>query len=241
MKLVAKVLVGCVSFVMTTGLYASVPEEILAPVEQVYVPNGFDDNDVTEVLVRGEFSSSCYQVGEGHYVINRELKEISVWVTAYKYEAGACAEVMTPYLKSIHIGVLEEGEYNVIVENAPTVKAIFSIEGRTSESPDDYLYAPVSGGNVELDANGRQYLNLMGTYPYTFTGCMVIKEVKFEYGANDVLVVLPIMETLPDAQCESYHHQFNEVYGLPQAIDGEKILHVRSINGHSYNRYLNFN
>ncbi|MEZ4742372.1 MAG: hypothetical protein R3B45_07990 [Bdellovibrionota bacterium] len=226
---------------LTTSAFAKAvgPGEILAPVEKVFIPNGFDDNDVTEVLVHGEFPNSCYQVGEGGYVVNKEQKKILVWVKAYKYDSLLCAQVMTPYLKSIKVGILEKGTYEVRVENAPSILESFEVEARTVESPDDYLYAPVYGGNIETDENGRQFLNLVGTYPHTFWGCLKIKEVKMELGENNVLVVLPIMETLSEEQCgEDYSHDFNQTYGLPQPMLGKGALHVRSINGESYNRFI---
>ncbi len=42
------------------GAPRSVPKLVVAPVDNVFVPAGFDDNDNVEVVLQGYFANSCY-------------------------------------------------------------------------------------------------------------------------------------------------------------------------------------
>ncbi|MEZ4742370.1 MAG: hypothetical protein R3B45_07980 [Bdellovibrionota bacterium] len=214
------------------------PEETLAPVERVFVPSGFDDNDVSEVVVQGVFPNSCYRTWRNGYTIDESSRTITVWVTAYMHKSLLCAQVMTPYIVPVKLGILKVGSYEVKALGLSGESPSLKIKERTVESPDDFLYAPVEGANVESDENGRQYLQIFGRFPLLKRGCLKIEEVVQEDVENDVLVVLPVMKELYGDACNDATDAFNLKVGLKAHLEGDKLLHVRSINGNSYNRFI---
>lgn len=218
------------------------PVEIASPVNRIFIPNGFDDNDNVEIVVHGEFANTCYQVDKTGAEVDTAKKEIKVWGTSLKYTSGACLQVVTPFIQVVKVGTVEEGDYTVTYKNAPEVKTALHVSRRTTESPDDYLYATVENANIMQDqATGRQFLQLNGHYPYMFMGCMVIREVRTYKDPADVMVVLPISEIVQGEECEEQpdDKSFEIKQGLSEPFVGEGLLHVRVLHGRSINQYVN--
>jgi len=126
--------------VFSTAVFAA-PTLITAPVTDLYIPTGFDDNDNSEIVVAGVFPSACYKTGPSEIWIHRETSEIYIAVNAYEYE-GICAQVLTPFLQTIKLGFLKAGDYTVHITHSNLTDHM-SIGTSVTSIPDDYLYAPV--------------------------------------------------------------------------------------------------
>ena len=225
-----------VVFGLFSGIVFAGPTIIPAPVDSLFVPTGFDDNDNSEVIVAGMFPTACYKVGTSEAKLNSDTGEIEVIVNAYKYE-GLCAQVLTPFLQSIRLGILPSGEYTVRVKETQLTDTVSVGKSRTS-SPDDFLYAPVE--NAKIDESGvAQKLILEGTYPYTFVGCALIREVKVIHKKADILEVLPVMDLINDERCIRDGNEFKFEYKLADKLVGKNLVHVRVLNGQSFNRLVN--
>lgn len=216
------------------------PEEISAPVTKIFVPKGFDDNDNSEVILKGEFTNSCFQVGRSGSTVDDAKKRVIVWATAYKYAGENCLEVKTPFIQSINVGMLKSGEYTVVYKYNENLRADLSVAVRTTESPEDYLYAPVVNARLNTDANGKQSLTVEGNYPYMFIGCMRMSEVRTSRSNSDVLVVQPITEIVNDDECftQPSDKAFSVTTGLNEPFTGEGLIHVRVLNGDALNRLI---
>lgn len=219
------------------------PVEISASVSKIYIPQGFDDNDNVEVVLRGSFSDTCHQVGKATAEVDLAKKRISLKATALKYPGESCTQSVTPFIETVRLGVLPEGEYQVTYgEKDGVLQSSLKVERRKTESPDDYLYATVEDAYVDINAaTGKQALKLRGQFPFFFFGCMVMKEVRTSLDSNNVLVVLPIAELVGDDVCESQpaDRSFEYTSGLSAPIRGEGLLHVRTLNGNSVNSLVN--
>ncbi|NRA64139.1 MAG: hypothetical protein HRU19_06615 [Pseudobacteriovorax sp.] len=229
------------SFLAFPLLSQANPVPVDAPITKIFVPQGFDDNDNSEVVIHGEFPSSCYKIGSVKADIDEESKEIAVSASALFYPDSVCIQSVTPFIQSVNVGVLKEGTYKAKMKDNAKVTREFSVSRRTTESPDDFLYAPVENAYLEVDyATGKQSIKLQGTFPYLFIGCMVIKEVRSYQAPSDVLVVLPIAEIVDGPQCEAQGEDpsFQYTQGLSQPFSGEGLMHVRTLHGNSLNRFL---
>ena len=218
---------------------ANGPIEIILPVDKVYVPSGFDDNDNIEVGLKGLFKSSCYKVSSSAAVVDHVARTITVTATALEY-SGACADVVVPFLEVVKVGTLLQGDYTVVVAGR-TATGTVSVARRTTEAPDDYLYAPVQQAGIDQDSvTRRQTLHLTGRYPYCFIGCMKIREVKTYRSPADVLVVLPIADLIDGPECEERqgNQDFDVKVPMQEPFNGEGMMHVRVLNGASLNRFL---
>jgi hypothetical protein len=218
------------------------PKSIQAPVENFFIPNGFDDNDNIEVVAHGEFPNSCYRVSGAEATVDEAAKLIKVNVMALKYDGEICAQVVTPYIKTISVGILNKGDYKVVNAVSPNIQKSFTVAARKTESPDDYIYAPVESASlITRFESGQQYVNLKGRYPLTLVGCAVMKEVIIQNSPSDVLVVQPIMEFVQDdPRCDFRdNNEFDLNYPVATPFKGEGLLHVRVMNGNSLNSFLN--
>lgn len=214
-----------------------------SPSERVFVPLGFDDNDNVEVVVYGHFRNSCYKVGPSEVHVDAQKKLIEISPQAYTYPNALCAQMLVPFQQTVKLGSIDAGTYRVVVANNVRVPAqTLVVNPRHTESPDDYLYAPVDEAHIEYATDGTQTLSLRGNYPLTFVGCAIMREVQVRQMQDDVLVVLPIMDMIPSEQeCAARHWapSFSEQVTLPLPLtEGLHLIHVRVLNGNSYNSVI---
>ncbi len=233
-----------VSMFSSFGLFAADqnPIEIDAPISKIYIPLGFDDNDNVEVVLHGDFTDTCHQVGHTVAVVDEASKTVTVSATAYKYPGKFCIQSITPFIQTVSLGIVGEGDYQVVYKNDKAVKSSLNVARRKTESPDDYLYATVENAYIDVNASsGKQALKIQGHFPMFFVGCMVIKEVKTVKAPEDVLVVLPIAEIVDNETCATQpsDRSFEYTVGLQAPFQGEGLLHVRTLNGTSLNRFIN--
>ena len=57
---------------------ANPPAKAPAPVQKVFVPQGFDDNDNVEVILHGHFPNSCMKSGPVDVSVNPDSHVISI-------------------------------------------------------------------------------------------------------------------------------------------------------------------
>jgi hypothetical protein len=222
------------------------PAEVPSPINKIFVPLGWDDNDNVEIVLHGEFVNACYRVANSKYSVDHTKKQITITATSYKYSGDACAEIVLPFLQIVKVGILMQGQYTVTLLNEgakgqPSPSAFVKVERRKTEDPDDYLYAPVDSADIGIDgATGNQVIELRGRYPLMKKGCANLANILVNRSVKDIVVVQPIMEILDDDECAGHETVYVKSLPLEDAFTGEGLLHVRTLNGNSSNRYLNF-
>jgi hypothetical protein len=218
------------------------PLEVPAEIEKIFIPQGFDDNDNVEVVLHGNFPNTCYQVGNAEAKVDAASRTVTVSATSLKYPGTFCIQSITPFIQTVKLGIIPEGDYQVVYSKDQQVRSSLNVTRRKTESPDDYLYATVENAYIDVNsANGKQALKMQGHFPYFFIGCMVLKDVRVVKSPTDVLVVQPIAEIVDDdAVCASQpdDRSFEYTSGLTEPFKGEGLLHVRTLNGNSLNRYI---
>lgn len=240
-----KCLVGFLGF-LSVGFsaiaFADGPQLVPAPVEKVFVPQGFDDNDNVEVIMHGHFPDSCYKTGPATVTEDIEAKQIKITVSSYRYSDTNCMKMIVPFIQSVKLGTLPTAQYKVIVSAKNRLEpSDLSVGVRNAETPDDYLYAPVEDAYIDVDdARTEHYLVLMGSYPHTFVGCVMLDEVRTNLTDDGIFVVQPIMkfyETSEECKARGWKPRFNYREKISSALTaGDKLLHVRVLNGNSFNK-----
>lgn len=221
---------------------ADSPRLVPAPIEKVFVPQGFDDNDNTEVVLHGHFPNTCYKVGPVKIEYGTDGKTISLEPQAYRYNGIACAQVRVPFIQTARLGLLAEGAFQIKIKDQPDVPArALEVAHARSQSPDDFLYAPVESATIKRADDGRATLKIEGSYPYFFIGCMLITDLKTQITSDNVLVVQPIAEIKDDSECRGMSHDFvlEKEVGTLAAV--EYLIHVRTLDGNSLNRLMDLN
>lgn len=217
------------------------PTIINANVSQVFVPNGFDDNDNVEVIVHGHFKNSCYRVGSIYGTVDNETREVHIHAKAFLYQGDTCIEMAVPFTQSVKLGMLPAGNYTV---KGGANDVNLTVSHSTSTSPDDYLYAPVEQVEIERTTESFSVVNLKvkGTFPLLAEGCMRLKEVRAFTSPDNVLVVLPISEIVTGEDCSNHTSAFQRSFEHAQPLNinlaDEVLVHVRVLNGQSLNRVV---
>ena len=79
------------SVVVLLGLsfnsFAILPDVVEAPLDHLFVPNGFDNNDNVEVVVTGKFPNPCYV--RNSYKVKIQEDQIKIDVTSLSMDDPA--------------------------------------------------------------------------------------------------------------------------------------------------------
>ena len=67
------------------------PEIVNIPLNKVYVPVGFDDNDRVQIVVEGDFPNTCYKIGPYTFHMNEVTRRLAfnrqrtnTWASAFR-------------------------------------------------------------------------------------------------------------------------------------------------------------
>lgn len=225
--------------------FAEGEQLVAAPTQKVFIPVGFDNNDNVEVILSGNFENSCYKTGPAQVKVDAQSKTITLFPQAYFYPRGFCSDVLVSYTQVVSLGTLPEGDYTVRIGNRDHLApAKLNVKPRITESPDDFLYAPVDTVSIEKNQDTQQpTLVLSGTYPATPQGCTVLEKVLVNKTGSNVLVVQPILTVyLSDTECNAARdgsNEFKKSIPLTQTLPrGPFLIHVRVLNGSSINKLV---
>lgn len=210
-------------------------QEVPAPLNGIFVPKGFDNNDNAQVVITGAYPNSCYQVGRVDAIVDHEAKVVDVEVTAYYKADRMCLMLYTPFTEVVSLGVLTQGDYSLQVNNTMDTQKM-PVALASSDSSDDFVYANVFG----LMRRGDRGFELQGRLP---KACAVLKEIKMIEEEGKIMVVLPIIEfpegcNPHESDAADLGKSFNKKFVLPADIKGRYLIHVRSLNGGSINQVV---
>jgi hypothetical protein len=211
------------------------PTRTTVPLEKAYVPEGFDDNDLTQVVVQGQFSDSCHKVGPTEVKADRETGKLAIVQTAYRY-TDECHRVIVPFTQVVGVGILKAGNYEIDDATSNAVLGKLSVVKATKASADDFLYAPVVDADVLVNRPTRTgEVEIRGMFT---DRCTKIQDIRVKT-AKDTIVVQPIVKRYGDyAQCEYTPVPFRFRQKIGALDRGSYLLHVRSMSGQAVNKVV---
>lgn len=196
----------------------------------IYVPAGFDDNDVVQIVGEGIFRNSCYRPGPANALVDQANYTITLKANAYEY-TGICLQVILPFERTIDVGILKDGTYKVMQDGQ--LMETFTVAKARSLGPDDYLYAPISQAYFRQEGRASKIL-LSGNFT---NDCMKIDRIQTVV-EKKVLVVQPIITTEERPNCKVGSFPFNAVATIENIPEGRYLLHVRSMNSKAVNNLV---
>jgi len=216
------------------------PEVILAPVDHLYVPQGFDSNDAVEVVVTGTFPNVCYSRNTVDVKVNGDIIDIEVTALAPDASKNSlngklCPAMVVPFKEVITLGNFQGGEYEIRVNKSiqKDLNDKITIAEATSNAVDDNVYAAID----YVEQNSSKDFILKG---WKYSNCFELKEVKVVSNKKDTLSILPIMK-----QVSNHCPMKGMPVAYPVKIDfntikvKQPLLHVRTLDGKSVNSIVN--
>ncbi|MEY4064688.1 MAG: hypothetical protein RIR26_896 [Pseudomonadota bacterium] len=231
----------------SAALAGSRPVLAPAPVQRAFIPEGFDDNDNVEVILHGHFPNSCMKVGPVDVSINADSRVVSLKPEVYAYESELCAQVSIPFMQKVALGHLPAGAWKLeLPEKLAYEPAPLVVHRARSAAPDDALYAPVDEVVLIPESQGALHLVVVsGRWPEPPEGkCFELVRVANRMGADNALVVLPIVEIKNEGQCKVSRNAQKSFVGsavVNGAISEDVLVHVRVMNGDSLNKFYEAN
>lgn len=218
-------------YASTSYSFESNPKKVPAFYDTIYAPGGFDSNDHVEIVGEGMFRSTCYRPAETRVRVDNLNKTIYVGPAAYEY-SGFCLQVLLPFDRVIDVGILEPGNYQIVQASDGINLGKLNIYAATTQSADDYLYAPISQAFFK-NKGAKNEIFLTG---YFSNSCLKLKDVRVTVEPK-VIVVQPIAEMAVDSEqaCEDGNFHFEKTVEVDFLKSGRYLLHIRSMNSKSVN------
>jgi hypothetical protein len=238
--ILALLLVGT-SFLMSRSVKAEdnkdtvqAPVQVSVPLENAYIPGGFDSNDRAQVVVEGHFPNTCYR--QGPYLKNLDAKSnvLSINQTAFQYK-GMCLMMLVPFTETVQVGIMGANSYKVKDAISQKELGTLPVSLAKNSGPDDHLYASISDAYVGVIDGSDRVIILQGEFP---GDCWRLKEKKVILDGKNVLAVLPIIEKFRNDKCNDVRIPFISTAALPAVKAGRYLLHVRSLNGAAINKLV---
>ena len=234
MRIFAFSLMGC--FIFSLGSLADIgfpdiPEfrEVSLAPEHIFVPQGFDSNDTSEVIVTGWYPNPCYEWS--HATLDKKQDGVGISLKALVKQGldMVCIAMAVPYLQSVKLGALPEGKTKLFVGSQ---ESAIRISRANSNSVDDHIYAQVTHVRVE----DRKILVIEAENP---SDCVVLDHIESVYNGKDTCSVLPIMKQIKEV-CDRNSQVSEYKFPIPkECLQAERVLfHVRSLEGKSMNFLL---
>lgn len=223
------------AFVLSTVVHnvslADTPVVVIVQPEDIFVLNGFDDNDHVEIIISGYLPTLCHQSPSLKSRV--EGDQILITLTALHFDRTNpfCTQIPIPFLEVVNVGVLPAGDYRVVVNRDTPFEANDSlhVDVAPTQEQNNFLYAQVE--YVEK-IQGARTIVLAGTNP---SDCLALDRVQFVSNEKNALAVLPILKKSTE-NCEYRPTPFKYMIDVPKVLSKDKILmHVRRMDGKAVN------
>lgn len=219
-------LLTLIPMTLAGALHAS-PIVVTSPVDHLFVPKGFDNNDNVELMVSGKFPNTCYSRNKVEVKVVED--KINIQISALMSDQGAnCETFDVSFMENVTVGNLQAGQYQISVND--TLKEEMIVSESSSDSVDDHLYAMVHHVDLGFTGGLAGDVRLVGTRP----NCIGLDHIEIISNDKDTFSILPIMKKVAN-DCTKQKVYFDyPVRFNPRAIKNKKILlFVRTMDGKS--------
>lgn len=215
---------------------ADTGDVVAVDASDVFIPQGFDNNDEAQVVLDGYLPSACYQVTKPLVNVDTAGLLITITPQARLYD-GPCIQSLVPYSSEVDLGVLPIGQYAIKVAGNKDIQDTLTIKESPNSGPDDVAYAPVDTVTIDtvVSAN-RPVAIISGRLTDT---CMQVGEVKVQ-NSGKTFEILPQLIVQERNDCQKLETPFRVPVELapgsgPALNQGRYLAHVRSLNGKAVN------
>lgn len=206
------------------------PIPVTSPVDHLFVPKGFDNNDNVEVLVSGTFPNPCYSRNKVEVDVKDGKIDVTVTALLNKSKEKNCEAMEIPYMENVTIGNLQAGDYQISVNKK--IEEKLEIAEASSNSVDDHLYAMMDYIDLGFTGGASGDVMLVGRT----TDCLEFDKLEYISNGKDTLSLLPIMKRVSSTCSNEKKVLSVPVKFNPQEfIYSKLVLFVRTLDGKSIN------
>lgn len=200
--------------------------------ESLYVPSGYDDNDNIQIVGEGLFLDECHRYRDTFVDIDVDRGLILLRPQA-EVRDGNCLQVVKPYEAVVTLGRIPAGDYKILQGDRHDSIGHLRVDKAQSEGIDDHAYAPV--GKVEFKSHmSSSGVRISGMFN---SSCQELVDMPITIQDN-VIVIMPIVDRNRSVDCVKGNYPFEGVTYLDFMGAGKYLLHIRSMNGQSYNKIV---
>jgi len=218
----------------STFTWASTPTERNIPISNLYTPQGHSELEQSEVVVTGFLPNNCHK--NPNVGITIEDKKISLRVTSLYYGENNpfCAEVITPFEEVVHLGKLDAGFYDVVVNEGDSMQ--LSGELVIEDAFGEEVYANVE--SVELEQGDSHQVNGVKLIGHNPSDCYVLKEIEVIENGDKTITIAPKMKKVSEL-CTMKMTPFTYNVELPSLSPREEnLIHVKTMYREPLNIFL---
>lgn len=224
------------------------PHKFDPKVREVHIPQGFDFDDVAQIIAVVEFQNVCEKLGPVSVFPHDEFRNVLLLsVEGYRRRSELpereCENTFNAVPVTIDIGVLEPNVYEI--RNYKNLDQSFGqlrIRAQKDGRIDDLTFAPVDSLVVHEDSDGhRRLFSLAGKFSNNCT-FFDLDRFKIARTAPRMIEVLPAVKTIDGENCLEGNFPFVETFEIPQRDgrhrigSGPYLFHVRTMNGRSFSK-----
>lgn len=222
-----------VGLVLSSFSAWSMGETVMAPVDHLYLPSGFDSNDTVEVVVTGSFPNACFSRNDVKVSVKEDVIDIKVTSISHEkmFPSARCIDMVIPYKEVVHLGNLQGGEYKVRVNDGSefSLKDKLFISEASSNSVDDHIYAAIE--YIE-----RKSENDFILHGWRYSNCIDLDRVEVVSNEKDTLSIMPVMKQLSTfCPMKMVPTQYPVKLDFSTLKMKQPLLHVRTMDGKSVN------
>ncbi len=217
----------------------------IVPIDEVFIPGGFDDNDVTEVVLKGTLPNSCWKVGSPTTKFDKNTNTYKLSVMSYVLEGQICLPVTSTFVESVKLGILQSGVYSVEAKTTANelISKSLNVKPAGTDSGDSHLYAQVESIQLVKDGGDTTGYEIQGRVPPLAGKCLVFENLEPEFDSENVLTYLPILKEGEASRCTPEEILNGRTFTAKKAFnsivsDKSFLIHARSLNGQSVNRFV---
>ncbi len=207
-------------------------------VTNLFVPWGYDSNDVVVIVVEGYLENTCQQVRGASIVANGFEFEVTPLAETLSTK---CEPLVTAYTLEVVLnpkGPLDRGNYAVVAQgpNGTRLKETLVVEQASGAGLDNASYAPVDTIEVGVLSGGRMRAVLEGRFQNTCLSLEMALTTTNGKTYELVPIVVPLKMDRFGKPCaeKEWRYRVHKDFEEP-TTPGRYLLHVRSQNGKSLN------
>ena len=220
-----------------------VPADVaLAPKE------GFDDNDMIQVVLHGMLPNVCYQLDGNRVERLSDGKTIKIHQFARRTKDGVCADQSTlpehmkmavPYTTEVNLGQLKLGNYqfDYLGIDGEFKEGSLNVAGATSPTIDSFPYAAVTNAQSNEVVSSMDEVKVRINIVLN-SSCVELDDNIRVTKLDDVWVVQPLLKVKEGIMCIQVLRPIERNLNLGKTAPGHHLIHVRSMNGKAVNKMI---